>query len=94
LFRTRRGNPLTRARLRDVIAKAGGNIQVQVVSANGFTRQACLHLADTLNGGGVWLVTPADAVAGRLDEAFETIVASAPDAMAILNTKGVILGAN
>ncbi|ADP72229.1 multi-sensor hybrid histidine kinase [Rhodomicrobium vannielii ATCC 17100] len=94
LFRTRRGNPLTRARLRDVIAKAGGNIQVQVVSANGFTRQACLHLADTLNGGGVWLVTPADAAAGRLDEAFETIVASAPDAMAILNTKGVILGAN
>jgi len=94
LFRTRRGNPLTRARLRDVIAKAGGNIQVQVVSATGFTRQAGLHLADTLNGGGVWLVTPADAATGRLDEAFETIVACAPEAMAILNTKGVILGAN
>ncbi|WP_251134109.1 ATP-binding protein [Rhodomicrobium sp. Az07] len=94
LFRTRRGNPLTRARLRDVIAKAGGNIQIQVVSATGFTRQASLHLADTLNGGGVWLVTPTDAAAGRLDEAFETIVACAPEAMAILSTKGVIVGAN
>jgi len=94
LFRTRRGNPLTRARLRDIIAKAGGAIPVQVVSATGFTRQACLHLAENLNGGGVWLVAPSDPAAGRLDEAFEAIVASAPEAMAFLNAKGVILAAN
>ncbi len=95
LFRTRRGNPLTRARLRDMIAKAGaGSIPVQIQSASGFFRAASLHVGADMNEAQIWLVTPADPAAGTIDEAFEAILARAPSAMAFTNSKGVIQATN
>ncbi len=94
LFRTRRGNPLTRARLRDMIAKAGSAIPVQIVSASGFSRAASLHVGADVNEAQVWLVTPADPAAGSLDESFDALLARAPTAMAFTNSKGVIQAAN
>ena len=67
LFRTRRGNPLTRARLRDMIAKARGSIPVQIISPSGYARPASLHLGADINEGQTWIVTPADPAAGSLD---------------------------
>ena len=68
LFRTRRGNPLTRARLRDMIARAGSAIPVQIISASGYARAASLHLGADINEGQTWIITPADPAAGSLDE--------------------------
>jgi len=94
LFRTRRGNPLTRARLRDMIAKPGSAIPVQIISASGYTRPASLHLGASINEGQTWIVTPADPAAGSLDESFEALLARAPTAMAFTSARGIIQSAN
>ena len=94
LFRTRRGNPLTRARLRDMIARAGGAIPVQIISASGYARPASLHLGADINEGQTWIVTPADAAAASLEESFEALLARAPTAMAFASARGVIQAAN
>jgi two-component system cell cycle sensor histidine kinase/response regulator CckA len=94
LFRTRRGNALTRARLRDMIAKAASAIPVQIVSATGYSRPASLHVGADMNEAQIWLVTPADPAAGSLDESFEALLARAPAAMAFTNSKGVIQAVN
>ncbi len=94
LFRTRRGNPLTRARLRDMIAKAGSAIPVQIISASGYARSASLHLGPDINEGQTWIVTPADPAAGSLEESFEALLARAPTAMAFTSAKGIIQSAN
>ena len=94
LFRTRRGNPLTRARLRDMIAKAGSAIPVQIISASGYARAASLHLGADFNEGQTWIVTPADPAAGSLEESFEALLSRAPTAMAFTNARGVIQAAN
>ncbi len=94
LFRTRRGNPLTRARLRDMIARAGSAVPVQIVSASGYFRAASLHLGVDINEEQIWLVTPADPAAGSLDETFDALLARAPTAMAFTNTRGIIQSAN
>ena len=74
LFRTRRGNPLTRARLRDMIARAGSAIPVQIISASGYARPASLHLGADISEGQTWIVTPADPAAGSLEESFEALL--------------------
>ena len=94
LFRTRRGNPLTRARLRDMIARAGSAIPVQIISASGYARAASLHLGADINEGQTWIVTPADPAAGSLEESFEALLARAPTAMAFASARGVIQAAN
>ena len=94
LFRTRRGNPLTRARLRDMIAKAGSAIPVQIISASGYARAASLHLGADINEGQTWIVTPADPATGSLEESFEALLARAPTAMAFTSAKGIIQAAN
>ena len=94
LFRTRRGNPLTRARLRDMIARAGSAIPVQIISASGYARPASLHLGADINEGQTWIVTPADPAAGSLEESFEALLARAPTAMAFTSARGVIQAAN
>ena len=94
LFRTRRGNPLTRARLRDMIARPGSAVPVQIVSASGYSRAASLHLGADINEEQIWLVTPADPAAGSLDETFEALLARAPTAMAFTNAKGILQSAN
>ena len=68
LFRSRRGNPLTRARLQGMIAKTGGAIAVQIVSASGHRRAASLHVGPEANETQAWLVTPADIAASSLEE--------------------------
>ncbi len=93
-FRTRRGNPLTRARLRDMIAKAGSAIPVQIISASGYARSALLHLGADINERQTWIVTPADPTAGNLEETFETLLARAPTAMAFTSAKGIVQAAN
>lgn len=96
LFRTRRGHPLTRARFRDVIAKADGPVPVQLLTANGFARPASLHfggIADKAEGQ-LWIMTLADAPVEGLEESFEALLARAPTPMAFTSTKGVILRAN
>ena len=93
LFRTRRGRPFTRAWLRDVIAKAGEPVGVQIVNANGTAQPGFLY---TGAGGGdavLCLVTPA-AAAGTLDETFEALLARAPQPMALTSPKGVIQAVN
>jgi two-component system, cell cycle sensor histidine kinase and response regulator CckA len=94
LFRTRRGNPLTRARLRDMISKAGSAIPVQIQNANGYSRAASLHVGADMNEAQIWLVTPADPAAGSLDETFDALFSRAPAAMAFMNAKGVVQAAN
>jgi two-component system cell cycle sensor histidine kinase/response regulator CckA len=94
LFRTRRGNPLTRARLRDMIARPGSAIPVQIISASGYARAASLHLGTDINEGQTWIVTPADPAAGSLEESFEALLARAPTAMAFTSARGVIQAAN
>jgi two-component system cell cycle sensor histidine kinase/response regulator CckA len=94
LFRTRRGNPLTRARLRDMIAKAGSAIPVQIISASGYARPASLHLGADINEGQTWIITLADPAAGSLEESFEALLARAPTAMAFTSAKGIIQAAN
>ncbi len=94
LFRTRRGNPLTRARLRDMIAKGGSSIPVQIQSASGQPRAASLHVGADMNDAHTWLVTPADPAAGGLDESFEALLSRAPSAMAFASSKGAVLAAN
>ena len=94
LFRTRRGNPLTRARLRDMIARAGSAIPVQIISASGYARAASLHLGADINEGQTWIITPADPAAGSLEESFEALLARAPTAMAFTSAKGIIQAAN
>ncbi len=94
LFRTRRGNPLTRARLRDMIARAGSAIPVQIISASGYARAASLHLGADINEGQIWIVTPADPAAGSLEDSFEALLARAPTAMAFTSARGVIQVAN
>ena len=94
LFRTRRGNALTRARLRDIIAKGGSAIPVQIISASGYARPASLHLGADLNEGQTWIITPADPAGGSLEESFEALLARAPTAMAFTSAKGIIQAAN
>ncbi len=94
LFRTRRGNPLTRARLRDMIAKAGIVVPVQVVSPSGYARPALLYPGAGMNEAQTWIVTPADPAAASLEESFEALLARAPAAMAFTNAKGVVQSAN
>ena len=94
LFRTRRGNPLTRARLRDMIARPGSAIPVQIISASGYARSASLHLGADINEGQTWIVTPADPAAGSLEESFEALLARAPTAMAFTNARGIVQAAN
>jgi two-component system cell cycle sensor histidine kinase/response regulator CckA len=94
LFRTRRGNPLTRARLRDMVAKGGSAIPVQIISASGYARPASLHLGADINEGQTWIVTPSDPAAGNLEESFEALLARAPTAMAFTSAKGIIQAAN
>jgi two-component system cell cycle sensor histidine kinase/response regulator CckA len=94
LFRTRRGNPLTRARLRDMIAKAGSAVPVQIVSASGYARPALLYPGAGVNEAQTWIVTSADPAAASLEESFETLLARAPAAMALTNGKGVVQSAN
>ena len=95
LFRTRRGNPLTRARLRDMIARAGSAaISVQIISASGYARAASLHLGPDINEGQTWIVTLADPAAGSLEESFETLLSRAPTAMAFTSGKGIIQASN
>ena len=94
LFRTRRGNPLTRARLRDMIARPGSAIPVQIISASGYARSASLHLGADINEGQTWIVTAADPAAGSLEESFEALLARAPTAMAFTNARGIIQAAN
>jgi two-component system cell cycle sensor histidine kinase/response regulator CckA len=99
IFRTRRGNPLTRARLRDMIAKPLGPISVQLVSAGGFTQPANLHLVTPPGGAATdaetqyWIVMPADA-GGALEEYFETLLSRAPVGMALVSSRGIIETAN
>ena len=94
LFRTRRGNPLTRARLRDMIAKGGSAIPVQIISASGYARAASLHLGADINEEQTWVVTPADPGANSLEESFEALLCRAPVAMAFTSARGMILTAN
>ncbi|MFZ1107455.1 MAG: response regulator [Rhodomicrobium sp.] len=94
LFRTRRGNPLTRARLRDMIAKGGSAVPIQIQSASGYSRAASLHVGADMDEAQIWLVTPADPAAGSLDETFEALLSRAPAAMAFTNAKGVVQAAN
>ncbi len=100
LFHTRRGNAMSRAQLRDMIAKAEGAIPVQIAGASGFYRPAALHLGATPDGvhdapgTQLWIVTPEDAGGKTLDDAFEAVLARAPAPMALMNPKGVILAAN
>ncbi len=94
LFRTRRGSPLTRARLRDMIAKAGSAVPVQIVSASGYARPASLYPGSGMNEAQTWIVTSADPAAASVEETFETLFARAPAAMALTNAKGVVQSAN
>jgi two-component system, cell cycle sensor histidine kinase and response regulator CckA len=92
LFLTRRGHPLTRARFRDMIAKADGPVPVQIVTASGFARPASLHLGGPVDKteGQLWIVTLADTPVEGLEESFAALLARAPMPMAFTNTKGVI----
>jgi two-component system cell cycle sensor histidine kinase/response regulator CckA len=94
LFRTRRGNTLSRARLRDMIAKAAGAIPVQIVAAGGYARAASLHAGVDAGEAQIWLITPADPAASGVEETFEALLARAPAAMAFTNSKGIIQAAN
>jgi two-component system, cell cycle sensor histidine kinase and response regulator CckA len=94
LFRTRRGSPLNRARLKDMITRAGSAIPVQIQSASGYSRAASLHVGADMNEAQIWLVTPADPAAGTLDETFEALLSRAPEAMAFANAKGIVQASN
>ncbi len=94
LLRSRRGNPLTRARLQGMIAKTSGAVAVQIVSASGHRRAASLHVGPEGTETQTWLITPADIAASSLEESFEAILARNSAAMAFTNQKGVILAAN
>ena len=93
LFRTRRGRPFTRAWLRDVIAKAGEPVGVQIVNANGTAQPGFLYAGSGGAGTVLCLVTPA-AAAGTYDEAFEALLARVPQPMALTSPKGVIQAVN
>jgi two-component system, cell cycle sensor histidine kinase and response regulator CckA len=94
LFRTRRGAPITRGRLKTMTAKGGISIPVQILGGSGRSRAALLHVGVDTREAQTWLVTPADLTAAGLDESFETLFSRAPGAMALATSKGAVLAAN
>ena len=92
LFRTRRGKPFTRAWLRDLMAKAEEPVTAQIACADGSSWPVTLHF--TGNGDACLCLAAPVAAPGSLSEHFETLLARAPQPMALTNSKGVIQAAN
>ncbi|HZV20669.1 MAG TPA: histidine kinase dimerization/phospho-acceptor domain-containing protein, partial [Hyphomicrobiales bacterium] len=98
LFRSREGNPFTLAQLRETVAKAEGQMPVQVASPGGLVRPAILYSGSPGDGAAdvkhrLWIVAP-EYASENLAESFTSLLGRAPAPMALLNFRGIIQAAN
>ncbi|MGA7323766.1 MAG: ATP-binding protein, partial [Rhodomicrobium sp.] len=93
LFSTKRGKPLTRAWLRDMIAKGGDQTSARLSSPGGAAHLLTLSFSKDAGGRVLCIAVPAG-MGVELEDGFDQLLPYAPLPMALLNPKGVIQTAN
>ncbi len=93
LFSTKRGKPLTRSWLRDMIAKGGDQTFARLSGPGGGARTVTLSFSKDTGGRVLCIAVPAG-IGADLEDGFDQLLPYAPLPMALLNPKGVIQTAN